>query len=93
MLESGQVKVQEYSRWAAYLDSSSSLDVTRFSAASTIPSAVWTPIAVEPSCLLFMHACVRGPHPYLDGFHGVLDLKESSLWRKSADAAIIPTPE
>lgn len=60
-------------------------DVSRFSTASTTPSPVWIPIAVEPN-----YAAVRcHDSRYLDRLDGILDLEEAALGGECVHAAVV----
>jgi len=80
-----------------------SLDVERFSTARTIPSLVWIPTAVEPSCETRNgygkdeHVSTRlsegtriSTNPlYLDCFNSILHLEQTTFGRECVDTTVV----
>ena len=66
-----------------------SFDGSFFSTPNTTPSLVLMPIAVDPNFNQVLIELMGIVKTYLDGFNGVLDLIDSSLWRESVDTTIV----
>jgi hypothetical protein len=68
-------------------DGSMSLDGNFFSMPKTTPSLVLTPIAVDPNFnqILSLHDIGT----YLNGFDSILNLIDSTFWRKCVDTTIV----